>query len=167
MAPVYSRDRRASQPLRWKRRRFRIFQPLGTHIEGPPAESTGLWLRLPNRFLIGRTALRFDSARSSTEGCRLAPGFPGRSVTCAERGQPPGFPLALRRNGRVSGCRFPSGRTESTSGLLGRISGSGGMSPVFRLDLARRRKSIVMDCRVQLGFPCWESNYPMSVGEHK
>ena len=90
-------------------------------------------------------------------------GSPVRSVTCAERCQPP----ALRRTVRVSGFGFPYCRTVSTFSF-GRASGlqasgpagsglvsdrSRGMSPVFRLGQARRHKSIDMDCWVCAWIP--------------
>ena len=75
-------------------------------LKGPrpkmPGYGCGYQIRV-RRFLIGQTDLRYGFASSSTEGFRPAPGFPGRLVNCAERRQPPRFPPALRRTGRVSG----------------------------------------------------------------
>ena len=125
------------------------------YIPGTDSQSTisveTVLIRLPKTGSSSHklVALQYGYAHSSTEGFRLAPRFPGRFVNCAKQGQPPGFPPALRRTGRVSGFRFPSSQTESTSGeplgLQGSVR-SGGMSLVFCPEQACRRKS--MDCWV-------------------
>ena len=67
-------------------------------------------------------------------------------------GQPP----APRRTGRVSGFG-PSSSGPQGSSLVS--IQSGGMSPVFRLGQARRRKSHDMDCWVCAQILFWESNW--------
>ena len=69
-------------------------------LKGPRPKTSGYscGYQIPvRRFLIGRTVLRFSCGCSSTEGFCPSPGFPGLSVNCAERGQPP----ALRRTSRM------------------------------------------------------------------
>ena len=113
------------------------------------------------QFLIGRTALHFGYACSSIEGFRRAPGFPGRSVNCTERGHPHGFPPAP-----ASG--FPPAERSQPLGLGFWASGPPGSSLVsvrsgcLRFSVRGGPAGVsplTWTARYVLGFPCWESNW--------
>ena len=120
-----------------------------THIEGPPAE---------HRVMAAATKSTCSSLWLVKQISSSAPPVAWPRVSVRGRDFRVGWwPAPNEVNLQISG--FPYGRKESTSGLsppasnLGRVSNSWGISPVFRPEQARRRKSIDVDCWVCARIP--------------